>query len=209
MFCPNCGTQVSDGSAFCGNCGVRLGGAAPQPQQPAYQQPRQTQKVKKKLSIGKIALIAAAALAGVIVIAMALQGAFIPKGLNGAKLSPQRLYEDDGVTIDVTGLTYDKDLYWGYGVGLKITNRYDSTIVVNCEDLTIYVNDRNSSCAGSGKIDPDETVTDRCFYFSDYGKGFGKIKTITFTLEIGAMEGDEMVDKYTAGTYTLKTNYAD
>lgn len=41
MFCPNCGAQIPDDSAFCENCGVRLGGAAPQPQQPAYQQPQQ------------------------------------------------------------------------------------------------------------------------------------------------------------------------
>ena len=24
MFCPNCGTQVTDEAAFCGNCGTRL-----------------------------------------------------------------------------------------------------------------------------------------------------------------------------------------
>ena len=41
MFCPNCGTQLPDGSAFCSSCGAQLGGAqAPQQpvQQPAYQQ---------------------------------------------------------------------------------------------------------------------------------------------------------------------------
>ena len=27
MFCPNCGTQIPDGSGFCPNCGARLGGA--------------------------------------------------------------------------------------------------------------------------------------------------------------------------------------
>ena len=27
MFCPNCGTQIPDGSGFCPNCGARLGGS--------------------------------------------------------------------------------------------------------------------------------------------------------------------------------------
>ena len=37
MICPKCGTQLADGSSFCGKCGNRLGaaGAAPSPQQPS------------------------------------------------------------------------------------------------------------------------------------------------------------------------------
>ena len=27
MFCPNCGVQIPDGSAFCGTCGAPLGAA--------------------------------------------------------------------------------------------------------------------------------------------------------------------------------------
>lgn len=40
MFCPNCGTQLPDGSVFCSNCGAKL--AAPQqaPQQPQYRPQR-------------------------------------------------------------------------------------------------------------------------------------------------------------------------
>ena len=34
MFCPNCGNQLSDHSAFCGNCGAKIG-VAPVAQQPA------------------------------------------------------------------------------------------------------------------------------------------------------------------------------
>lgn len=54
MFCPNCGTKLSDGTVFCSNCGVKIGGNnAPQqsqqtkqpqqpqqPQQPPLQQPQ-------------------------------------------------------------------------------------------------------------------------------------------------------------------------
>ena len=49
MFCPNCGKEIPDGSAFCGNCGARLDASASQPaggpqqggyqQQPGYRQP--------------------------------------------------------------------------------------------------------------------------------------------------------------------------
>lgn len=43
MFCPNCGTQIEDGSAFCPACGARMdAGAQSQPEQ-AYQQPQQPQ----------------------------------------------------------------------------------------------------------------------------------------------------------------------
>lgn len=51
MFCSNCGAQIPDGSAFCVNCGFRLGTAQPSDYQqpagqtyqtnPAYQQPQQ------------------------------------------------------------------------------------------------------------------------------------------------------------------------
>ena len=31
MFCPNCGSKVTDGSMFCHSCGVKLDQAAAQP----------------------------------------------------------------------------------------------------------------------------------------------------------------------------------
>ncbi len=39
MFCSNCGSAVQDGARFCSNCGSALAQSAPQPQQPAPQQP--------------------------------------------------------------------------------------------------------------------------------------------------------------------------
>ena len=35
MFCPKCGAQLPDDAGFCYKCGARVGGAAPQQQQPA------------------------------------------------------------------------------------------------------------------------------------------------------------------------------
>ena len=217
MFCPNCGMQLPDGSVFCGSCGTKLSAAQAPAQQSEYQQhPQMAQQQwqqqpaapKRKLSKGKLIGIVAAVVVVILAAMLAMQGAFIPKGWNGATITPQRLYEDDGVTIDVTDLRYDKDRYYQYGIGLKVTNRYDSTIVVNCEDLVIYIDDRNPTCVGSGKIEPGQTAADRELAFGDYGKGYGKIKTITFTLEIGEVENDQVVDRYTAGTYTLTPSYA-
>lgn len=39
MFCPHCGAQLPDGSAFCGNCGSPLGAANAAAQPPAPSQP--------------------------------------------------------------------------------------------------------------------------------------------------------------------------
>ncbi len=46
MFCPNCGNQLPDGSAFCGNCGAPVDPRS-NPQQPQgnpYQAPQQPQE---------------------------------------------------------------------------------------------------------------------------------------------------------------------
>ena len=54
MFCPNCGTQLPDGSAFCGNCGNRLSAApnpAPAPGYPPVAQPAGSFDIKKFLPI--------------------------------------------------------------------------------------------------------------------------------------------------------------
>lgn len=45
MFCPNCGTQIPDDSAFCENCGTKIAAAAQQdPQQSPYQQTQAAQQ---------------------------------------------------------------------------------------------------------------------------------------------------------------------
>lgn len=43
MFCPNCGTQIPNGSSFCPSCGTRIGGSsASQPESNSqYGQPAQ------------------------------------------------------------------------------------------------------------------------------------------------------------------------
>lgn len=42
-FCPNCGTQIPDGSRFCPNCGAPAGGGYQQQPQQQYQQQYQQQ----------------------------------------------------------------------------------------------------------------------------------------------------------------------
>lgn len=44
MFCQNCGNQLAEGAAFCGQCGTKVAvQAAPQPApQPAYETPQST-----------------------------------------------------------------------------------------------------------------------------------------------------------------------
>lgn len=41
MFCPNCGTPITDGTRFCTQCGFDVTSEAAQPSQPMYQQPAQ------------------------------------------------------------------------------------------------------------------------------------------------------------------------
>ncbi len=44
MFCPNCGANIPDGSAFCTSCGNRMASSyQSQYQQPQYQQPQYQQ----------------------------------------------------------------------------------------------------------------------------------------------------------------------
>ena len=45
MFCPNCGTQNAEGTAFCAGCGANLNAKQAPVQQPVYQQPVYQQPV--------------------------------------------------------------------------------------------------------------------------------------------------------------------
>jgi hypothetical protein len=69
MFCPHCGTELPDGSQFCGKCGSRLNAAAPTQANTygAYAAPAPAPKSKKP-----IAIIAAAAAAVVLVAALGI-----------------------------------------------------------------------------------------------------------------------------------------
>lgn len=48
LFCGNCGTQLSDGTAFCPNCGQRVENVVQQAQQPVQQQPVQQQPMQQQ-----------------------------------------------------------------------------------------------------------------------------------------------------------------
>ena len=50
MFCPNCGTQLPDGSAFCSNCGTKIASAANEPlSNPAPQGSIEPQSVRETI----------------------------------------------------------------------------------------------------------------------------------------------------------------
>ena len=56
MFCPNCGSNVPDGTAFCPNCGANIAqsGGTPAPEQtPAYQQTDYGQQTYDQQSYGQ------------------------------------------------------------------------------------------------------------------------------------------------------------
>lgn len=48
MFCPNCGTQNADGTAFCAGCGANLNAQQAPTQQPVYQQPVYQQPIYRQ-----------------------------------------------------------------------------------------------------------------------------------------------------------------
>lgn len=149
MFCPNCGAQVPDGSAFCGSCGARLGGAPQAPQQSVYQQaPQQTAKQKKKISKGKVALIAVAAVAVVAVLGM-LVNYFAGVGYRrivdtntqdaaalGLRVEPQKLYDKDGTVVYALGAlgVYDWLGDVCYNIDLDVENHsfFEKGFIAQC-----------------------------------------------------------------------------
>ena len=114
--CPNCGSQVTDNQAFCGNCGARLEiepqpqqqqpqqqlqqQQRPQPQQPQRQQP-QSQSQKPK-SMGPI--IAIAALVGVFVLAIIIYFVvtFMNQGKLDSRCAQEAAYITKGVKLNST-----------------------------------------------------------------------------------------------------------
>lgn len=63
MFCPNCGSQVVEGKAFCGSCGARLcaagEGPAIQSPPPLPPVPRRSISLRQKLTYALVVLLAA------------------------------------------------------------------------------------------------------------------------------------------------------
>ena len=138
MFCPNCGAQIPDDSAFCSNCGAKISAAGEPAQQSTQQsiqpvqqqmapiqQPVQPGAAPKKKKRPVLILGIAAAVLLVLVAAVRLfmpvlsGGARIGYGtvtdsnngasdLLGARGEPQKLFEDDNVAVYVTGLASDE-----------------------------------------------------------------------------------------------------
>lgn len=114
MFCPNCGSQIADGSAFCPNCGAQFGvPQQPQYQQPVqqpYQQPQYQQPVQqtppfqyqqpvyqkeKRFSLSKLIIIVLVA----VLLFLLLRGCF-----GGSKKSDMQSGTNSGVTSSLLDL---------------------------------------------------------------------------------------------------------
>ena len=74
MFCENCGNKLAEGSAFCTNCGARVGGApAAAPAAPAAAAPSPFATIVRKVKANKkVALIGAAALVVIVAVILVL-----------------------------------------------------------------------------------------------------------------------------------------
>ena len=174
------------------------------------QQPAPKKNKKRLITIIGIVV---ALLVIVCLVQAALGGYFTPKGLNGAVLQPQQIYEDDTLRVEVTGLYYDKDQSGAFGkpykVELQLTNKTSGTISVKCDDW-IYVN--GGKCMpgyGRPEVSPGATIHDQSILaFADvddeyHSSNIRKVKTIEFSLNVSSANGEQVI-----GPFTLKTNLA-
>lgn len=122
ITCPNCGTQNSDGSAFCANCGSSLAAVPPaggpaQQQTPQYQQYPQQQGASGKA-------IAALVLA---LLGLVMCGPFtaIPAMIIGK----QEMNAIDAGEAPIAGKTLAQVGFW---VGLAVT-------ILSCLVIMLYV----------------------------------------------------------------------
>ncbi len=125
MFCPNCGSQVEEGTKFCEHCGAQLAqkttaGAAPQAEANVGGPQAAFQALPKK-PIPKQAIVAAAA-AVVILAAGGFVYSKISNTLNLNKYITVSFEGYDGYGKAYTEFDYDK-LYKDWGKKLKIKDK--------------------------------------------------------------------------------------
>ena len=202
MFCPNCGAQLPDGSKFCGNCGARLGGAQDAaPQQPQQQYaPAAAYETKERPSVMLyMGLAVLAVIIGVIAF-FVVSSMREDDPLQGAKLKRQKVWEANGLTVTVTGLSYnDRDGEYPYEVELELKNSGAQDMTVQCtaaavNDIKVDTVMSTDVPAGSSVKDTldisERSVSNRI--------GLEKFATIDFVLnafETNTYEGDIWSDR--------------
>ena len=117
MFCPKCGSEVTEGKKFCANCGAQIGNAqsaAPQGAAPArnVQQNAPAQPAKKKPKVWLIILIIAGSVTILSIIAVLIVMHFIKKAaddyLDDFEDAQEDYYEDLYEDYDDSDFDLDK-----------------------------------------------------------------------------------------------------
>ena len=206
MFCPNCGTQVPDGSAFCANCGAQLAQRAQTAAPPVP--PQQAAPVKRRIRPLYILIAVGLVLVGTaayVLIGMYSGGYFEEKGLKGAVIAPQTIIDNEIATVRVTGISYHSDgRYFPYCIGLEAENHTNVDLDIRPFDY-IYVNGNKHTPLIALDVPAGQTAgsEDAIGFFHDNNK----IKTVSFTLEFRRLNSDEVI--FTSGRIDLKTSLAD
>ena len=153
MFCPHCGTQLPDGSAFCGNCGKPLNqqsadnaapaaqpagmpptpapqpGSVPPTTPPDFNQqtPFDVKPAKKPFQVtrGMTIGILAVAVVAVVAIVLAVTGVF--GGGSGESSATAVADKLDGLYNDLLQSDFDSDAFESFGNGML--NLYPEEVV--------------------------------------------------------------------------------
>ncbi len=169
----------------------------------------QNDKETKRRHIITVAAAVIGGLAIVFVALLAIAGFFIPKGINGAVIQPQKIYEDDIVSVQIKDLSY-QGYYEPYRIGVKITNK--TGVELSIHPRNVKINDRNVGYLGGGAhINPRET-DEAQFSFKEYDiyhLPIRNVKKFEFELWIYGKDNGEIVHDYYTDPVTIYTSLAD
>ena len=202
MFCPNCGKQIPDDSAFCGECGTRL---RQEPEQQGWRaQPSAAYPVQKRRPIVLYMGLAVLLVIAAAVVSLVLWNARANNPLHGAKLKRQTIWEENGLRVEATGLRYEEYSAYPYQIELKISNQSGRALTVQCDAATVngYAVDRVMSI----DIPAGGSVTD-ALSISERSMRRAGIEVIgTVDLILSAFDSDTYDNGFRSDVLTFQTN---